>query len=340
MIDTLVSVPDAPPIEGLRFRAFAIERDLAAYVDLIREANLADGIDWLPTEDNLRNELDHADEFDPRRDILLAEVDGVLVGATTTDVRTRDDAAVHHLEGWVRPAWRRRGIGRALLRWTEGRAREVAHVDGRTGARWLSSWPQDDQADAIALYRSEGYSIGRYGFLMLRDLAEPIPELPLPDGLELRPVEPAQHRAIWDADTEAFRDHWKPAVRTEADFDRWFAMPELDTSLWRVAWEGGEVVGSVLNLVYPDENDALGVQRGWLEHVSVRRPWRRRGVASALIVASLAALRDRGLEEAALGVDAENPSGALHVYEALGFRRAKADVMYQKRFEVDEAAAG
>jgi ribosomal protein S18 acetylase RimI-like enzyme len=212
----------------------------------------------------------------------------------------------------------------------EARAREVALVDGRTGERSLGSWPDEAQAGAVALYESEGYAIVRYGFMMVRDLTEPIPELPLPDGLEVRPVEPVDHRRIWDADVEAFRDHWDPGERTDADFEGWFASPELDTGLWRVAWDGDEVAGSVMNFIYPAENETLGQQRGWLDHVSVRRPWRRRGLASALIAASMRALRDVGMTEAALGVDAENPSGALRVYENLGFRRTRTGVAYRK----------
>jgi len=85
-----------------------------------------------------------------------------------------------------------------------------------------------------------------------------------------------------------------------------------------------------MNAIYPAENEALGVQRGWLDHVSVRRPWRRRGLASALIAESLRAIRDAGMTDAALGVDAENPTGALRVYENLGFRRARTGVSYRK----------
>jgi ribosomal protein S18 acetylase RimI-like enzyme len=85
-----------------------------------------------------------------------------------------------------------------------------------------------------------------------------------------------------------------------------------------------------MNFIYPAENKALGVRRGWLDHVSVRRPWRRRGLASALIADSLRALRDEGMTEAALGVDAENLSGALRVYESQGFRAVRTSVSYRK----------
>jgi mycothiol synthase len=328
--DEEVRLPDAPRIPGLRFRMFDPSRDYEGLVALIREAHLVDGIDWIPTVENLRTDYEHGGEFDPRRDLLLALVGDAIVGASETDVRTRNLGPNHQVEGWVSPAFRRRGLGRALLHWAEARAREVALVDGRTGERSLSSWPDEAQAGAVALYESEGYAIVRYGFMMVRDLSEPIPELPLPDGLEVRSVEPADHRRIWDADSEAFRDHWNAVERTDADFEGMFASPELDTSLWRVAWDGDEVAGSVMNCIYPAENEALGQQRGWLDHVSVRRPWRRRGLASALIAASMRAIRDAGMTEAALGVDAENPTGALHVYENLGFRRARTGVSYRK----------
>jgi mycothiol synthase len=335
MIETTIELPDAPPIPGLRFRPFDPERDYPAYVELMREANLADGIDWIPTIENVRADHDHQAEYDPRRDVLLAEVDGHLVAAATTDVRTREGVGHHQVEGWVRPAWRRRGLGRALLGWTERRAAEVARVDGRPRHRILSSWPDEEQVGAVALYEGAGYRVVRYGFMMVRDLAEPIPDRPLPAGLEVRPVGEADHRRIWDADTEAFRDHWSPADRTDADFVAWYANPDIDTTLWQVAWDGDEVAGSVLNFVFPVDNAELGIARGWLEHISVRRPWRRRGLASALIARSLHLLRERGMTEAALGVDAENLSGALRVYEAMGFRRHRTGISYRKEFTAD-----
>jgi mycothiol synthase len=335
MIETRVQLPDAPVIPGLRFRMFDPVRDYEGLVDLIGEAHLADGVDYLPSLDGLRSDDEHGGEFDPRRDRILAEIEGDLVAAAETSVRTRDGIGVHDVEGWVRPAWRRRGLGRALLHWTEARAGDVARVDGRPPRRALSSWPDEQQVGATTLYETEGYAIVRYGFLMVRDLADPVAPAALPDGLEIRPVAETDHRRIWDADTEAFRDHWNTGERTDDDFASWFDKPELDTGLWRVAWDGDEVAGSVMAFIWPKENEVLGTKRGWLEHVSVRRPWRRRGLAGALIAESLHALRAAGMTEAALGVDAENPSGAVHMYEAVGFSRERTGVAYRKEFATD-----
>src|SRR4051812_9199734 len=138
MIETRPHVPDAPAIPGLSFRMFDPVRDYEAYADLVGDANRTDGVDYAPAADELRVEFSHGTEFDPRRDIVLALVDGDLVAAAQTSVRTRDGKGVHQVEGWVRPEWRRHGLGRALLRWTELRAAEVARVDGRPPTRALS----------------------------------------------------------------------------------------------------------------------------------------------------------------------------------------------------------
>jgi mycothiol synthase len=339
MIDSPIAPQDAPAIPGLVFRPFDPAADYPVLADLIRETHVVDDKQFLPTEESLRIDHAHTAEFDPRRDILVAEVDGAIVAVTEVDVRTRDGIGVHQTSGWVRLAWRRRGLGRALLAWSERRALEVARVDGRPPRRAITAWPSEQQVGATALYEAAGYRIVRYGFQMVRDLSDPIPEAPLPEGFEVRPVTPDQHRAIWDADVEAFRDHWDALERTDEDFTGWFASPHLDTGLWQVAWDGDEVAGSIMTAIYPEENAELGLSRAWLDHISVRRPWRRRGLASALIERTLRLLRERGLDEAALGVDAENPSGALRVYEAMGFRRDQVAVSYRKEFVVGDDGA-
>lgn len=97
-----------------------------------------------------------------------------------------------------------------------------------------------------------------------------------------------------------------------------------------MAWDGEEVAGAVLNVIYAEENEALGRRRGWLDSVFTRRAWRRRGLARALIVRSLHVLRDRGMDVAALGVDADNPSGAFGLYESAGFAPTERFISWRK----------
>jgi GNAT superfamily N-acetyltransferase len=140
-------------------------------------------------------------------------------------------------------------------------------------------------------------------------------------------------RAIWQADIEAFRDHWGGHDESEEAFLRRRDSPDFDPSLWVVAWDGDEVVAGSLNTIYAHENEAIGLRRGWLDSVFTRRAWRRRGIAGGLIVRSLHLLAERGMDTAALGVDADNPSGALRLYESFGFAVSERGSAWRKPME-------
>jgi ribosomal protein S18 acetylase RimI-like enzyme len=165
---------------------------------------------------------------------------------------------------------------------------------------------------------------------MLRNGLDDVPDARLPDGIEIRPMRDDQRRTVFDAENEAFRDHWGHREQGESNYVATYARDELDTDLWIVAWDGDQVAGVVQNWIWPEENERLGVHRGWLEHISVRRPWRRRGLARAITAASLVRLREAGLDEAMLGVDSENPNGALGLYEGLGFEIASRASAYRR----------
>lgn len=153
--------------------------------------------------------------------------------------------------------------------------------------------------------------------------------LPLPDGLEIRPIprETAALRQVFDADVEAFRDHFGWSEGSDERFAAFLEEPETDPDLWLVAFDGAEVAGAVLNGIHVSPD---GEQSGWLDSIFTRRPWRQRGLARALIARSLGLLRDRGLTDASLGVDLANPNQALALYESCGFRTVSSSTAYRK----------
>ena len=120
-------------------------------------------------------------------------------------------------------------------------------------------------------------------------------------------------------------------TRTEEDFERWFTMPNLDTSLWRVAWDGDEVVGSVMTFIWPEENERLGAQ-----------PWLARAHLGSAAVAQAGcrdgadrrfapdASRDGDGRGARSASTPKNPTGALQLYESLGFRRHRTGIAFRK----------
>ena len=328
---TRVDVPGLPA--DVRARAFDLDADATELARFMGEVNVADGHNQVLTPDEVRIEWRQTPGFVPSRDALILEDAEGIAAHVNVDAQVRSGKILHWIEGWVRQDRRRQGIGRALLRWAE-RHSALRARDGETPdptlPHFLGFGAIEKNPAAMGFAASTDYAPFRYGFQMRRSLAEPIPDIPMPDGFEIRPVREEDHRRIWEADVEAFRDHFEPREHTEDDFVATFAFPDLDTSMWRVAWEGDEVVGVVMNAIFPAENELIGVKLGWLEHVSVRAPWRGRGVAKALIVSSMQLHRDKGMEFAALGVDAANPTGALALYEGLGFTPHQKWVSHRK----------
>jgi mycothiol synthase len=90
----------------------------------------------------------------------------------------------------------------------------------------------------------------------------------------------------------------------------------------------------VLNFIDKDQNEMYGRKRGYTENICVRRAWRKQGVAKALIAMSLKVLKERGMTEAGLGVDAENTSGALSLYKYMGYQEVKRMTIYRKEIKV------
>lgn len=101
------------------------------------------------------------------------------------------------------------------------------------------------------------------------------------------------------------------------------------------AWDGDDLAGAVTTEINDAENEALGRRRGRLEGVFVRQPWRRRGLARALVTRSLAILRDREMTSAGLSVDADNANEALRLYVEAGFVVESRAVAYRKPLMVD-----
>lgn len=165
---------------------------------------------------------------------------------------------------------------------------------------------------------------------MVRPSVDDLPERRLPAGLEIRPVTEDQLRTIWEADAEAFRDHWGFVEPTEKGYEEFLAFPHNDFSLWKVAWDDEGVAGQVKSYIDVAQNEKHGFKRGWTEAISTSRRWRRRGVAKALIVESIRELAKRGMTEVALGVHTDNPNGAFDLYSGLGYEEVARWTTYRR----------
>jgi mycothiol synthase len=323
--------PAAPSIPGLVFRGFRGAADFAG-IAAVMTASLADHNGERYAADAVANAFAHPANSDPLQDTLIVEVDGALIGYANTQWRIEDGGAAcwHWIYLYLEPRWRGMGLEPAVQSHLERRARLVAAAAGPAGARHLltSMVPETWHALADALL-ALGYAPARYFCEMQRSLQSDLPELSLPAGLEIREPLPEHYRGIWDAEVESNHDNWLSAVPDEEEYRAWAETPDLDSSLWRVAWDGDQVAGASINVAQKSED---GTREVWGETDSlfVRRPWRRRGLGRALLVASMHLFKARGMITAGLGVDTENPSGALRLYEDLGYRPYRRVVLYQK----------
>ena len=291
--------------------------DLSSVLALLHayDASVYGDSDW--TEDDLRHDWDEAQL---ERDAWLVELDGRLAGYGLFELRPNGQLVG---DGYVHPEFRGRGVGTTLLRLTEGRAR-----DELNGAelRSLHNATLAGDPTAPTLYAANGYRPVRHFWKMVAD----VDEVPLRDRIEGIEIEQYRHpedaRALHVARNEAFAEEWGFAPPTFEEFaERQFRPPRFDPGLWWVARGGGELVGFAI-CDWKRNGDW-----GWVAALGVRAPWRRRGIGEALLRAAFAEFARRGERRVALGVDAENPTGATRLYERVGMRVLWEAVVYEKR---------
>ena len=215
--------------------------------------------------------------------------------------------------GVVHPRWKGTGLGVQLLERSEAAARA-------RGAARMHQFVLGADAAGAALMTSHGYRDVRHFFEMAIDQTEPPPPVDLP--VETLREEDAQ--AFYAALDEAFQDHWEHHSRP---FDEWWethrSNPNLDLSVWFLIRDGDEIAAVTRN-----EGNRNG--GGYIGAIGVRRAWRGKGYAKALLLHSFRVFYERGMPRVTLGVDAENPTGATHLYERVGMHVEQENVVFEK----------
>jgi mycothiol synthase len=303
--------------------------DLASIHRLQRRAELHDGLPMATPAEEFEGWLDEP-HFDLATDSRVVEVDGEVAGWGRVWHRpsgTREERA--YLPGAVDPAHRTKGIGSALLRWQLARAETILRATPLPLPRFIRVQAYDSQASALRLYARHGMAPVRYNDELLRDL-DVLPEPSALDGVTVVPWDASRSEDARVAQNDAFADHWGSTPLDRAAWDHHLASFGRRPDLSFLALDAGRVVGVCFNGYFPDDEPVTGRRDGWIMQVSVIRSHRKRGIASALVVASLRAFKDAGLTHSALGVDSENPTGAYHLYERLGYRPVARLIVHQR----------
>lgn len=229
--------------------------------------------------------------------LRVLEVDGEVVGygdvTIGEDEVALDVAAPGHWDpflDWAEETARSRGISRARI-----------------------FVPSDHELAGIVALRS--YRLWRSSYTMEMDLKRSQPAV-LPEGLQLRSFRPdddADHlrRAL----NEAFADDPFSHEESESGFREFHLKARgYDPNLWLLAWDEDEIAGFAM--AFPEHSG--NIELGWVGNLGVRSPWRRCGLGEALLRSIFNELHARGIPRVGLGVDVENVTGALRLYERVG----------------------
>ncbi len=326
-----IVIENAPLIEGLRFRHFAGKSDYPKMLDILERNAEADDDEFASTLKDLEHDYSHLTNCDINEDMILVDVKDKTVAYGRVSWYQIDDTLERIYSQFIKiiPEWRNMGIEQAMMDWNEKRLQVIAAEHPEDGKRYYQSYSLENKEKLNAILKEMGYQPNRYFFEMDRPLDD-IPEVALPEGIEVRPAQKEDHRRIWNASIDAFRDHWGFSQPQEEDYISYSTSRFFQPDLWQVAWDGDEVVASILNYIDVEYNKKFNKLCGWTEEISTRKDWRRRGIAKALIARSMQMHKDHGMTMVALGVDTENPNGALQLYESMGYKKKRTMITFRK----------
>lgn len=309
---------------------FAVRRasadDTQAIAELINAVTVAEvGRPWTSTEE-VRDQLTMPGRDPALAPVVVVEPGGAIVGHLELELSS--EPLEIHVLAFVHPRLWGRGLSAFLVRRAEEIARGRAVPAGPGIPVFVSRFTAN--RPAARLFAALGYERARTFWVMQIRFGEPPPDPVVPDGIVIRTFRPglddaATHAAL----AEAFVDHWGGAFPS---FDEWRHREirgegsGFDPTLWFLANEGEEVAGAACCRA----SSPRSAETAQVSEVAVRRPWRRRGVALALLHTAFAEFHRRGIRAAELAVDAQNPTGATALYERAGMTEALSWDVWEK----------
>lgn len=285
-------------------------------------------VSFRTTADEIREEFEHP-QFTPDLDARGVWHQDRLVAYGTvhhTPSGSRLERAI--VGGQVDPAMCGLGIGRRLLAWQVERAVERLRECDPSLPWYVRAYEWEWIEPAHRLYDRLGLRPVRWFEDLLRGLDTPL-EAEIPENIEIVEWASIEEEAGRRVTNESFADHWGSTPRDTEAWRHLLSSSDMRLDLSFAAVADGEVVGVCINGHFPQDIDSTGRVDGWIEILGVTRPYRRRGVAAALIARSLEAFRSAGFSHAMIGVDADSPTGASGLYRKLGFEPLLRSVAHE-----------
>jgi mycothiol synthase len=302
--------------------------DLEAIVDLINQADAVDHLDEATDASTFREVL-HRPDFDPYSDafVVLDEFQNV-VGHARLDLRNAPRQARFYAHTVVHPDWRDEPVEELLLQRLWNSAQQRRRTLGSKPAQFRT-YCAAHQEERRSLFESFGLRPVRYELHMVVHPLDDVTDPAFPPGIRVRPyVRGQDDESALEVVNAAFADVMDFAPVTLEDFEHWIGSPSFRDHLSFVTHEAQEMIGVCLCTLDEGRADRMGRRDGTVESFCVRREHRRRGVGLALLLRSLHAFKDAGLESATLDTATKNPTPAIRLYERAGFREAWRWITY------------
>jgi len=319
----------APPayLTGFAWRPARYE-DIPPFQEMLAANQEIDRTESVPSAERLHAVLGMlGDQLDTNTLIAIAR-DGTIAAEAIIVFPPGEGEALALTDGHVHVRYRGRGLGSYLLEWLEVRARQEFSATTSRAPQLMRTSCAGHQTDRIALFEQHGFQAMRYSYRMQRSLAEPIPGVSLPASLVMAQWTPELDLPLMHAFNAAFSEHWGLQTMNQEAWREFFTgVPQFRGDLSYLAMDAENVAGFCVNWVEGAEN----AREGWIEAIGVIPAWRGRGIASALMAKSLQVFQAEGLKQAALDVDAQNPTGALRLYENYGFAIARESIHFVKQ---------
>jgi mycothiol synthase len=303
-------------------------REWAALLTAIQDA---DGGDDYSSEQDLQEAFGNPSQDYANGSIAIR--DGrTMVGYGVLTCRSEADPA-HNMryEGGVHPSYRGRGIGTELLEWAEQAAVPLHNERFPGRPLSLSSGCLASNAAAVSLHEQRGYQVERWFHSMVRDLSAPISEAVVPAGVQIAgyTADMAEHARL--VRNESFRDHWGSTETSAENWAHFLSSRAFRPRFSFLAYAGSEPLGMLISREHEAATTATGRRDLYIALVGTRAAGRKRGIATALLNTAMSAARADGYDQASLGVDADSLTGAVRLYEQVGFTVALTWTAYRKQ---------
>lgn len=273
--------------------------------------------DLAPLSEHVLIHLNHGGD-DHDEHVLAMSADSI-VGYLHLD--QTDQVAGPVVELVVHPAFRRNGVGTALVKAAETR------VQGSN----LRLWAHGELAMAHALADNLGFNKARELWQMRRSLLAALPKLEIPDGVTIREFTVGTDEPAWlQLNAQVFADHPEQGQMSASDLKIRMSESWFDSAGFLVAEKDGQMVGFHWTKIHGGHRQGgthNHAEIGEIYVLGVSPSQRGTGLSQALAIAGLEYLRDQGLNAAMLYVDADNHP-AIRLYESVGFGHWDTDVMF------------